>query len=127
MCGIYAIGDIDGRIYYVGKSKDIEKRVEQHKREIRKGETKLYTILKGLAALITLEFWLLEEVKEDKLNIEESYWIRKIEPILNTQVPEGGKRFIDRVNSVADAVVIADLEANGWMYECGMWLDDFEG
>ena len=50
MVGIYVIADADGRVYYVGKSKQIEKRAKQHLREMSRDEddwrkNKMYWIL----------------------------------------------------------------------------------
>lgn len=121
MKGIYAITDCDGRVYYVGQSKDLESRAKQHLREIKKDrndydKNKMYWILGIMyeCCYHTLNFQVLDIdenwTEEDLLEIEADT-TRELKPVLNTQVPKDCIRYIDNIWSVTDAIVQA--EENG--------------
>lgn len=52
-----------------------------------------------------VKFWLVEKCDEDELDYLEKFWIKRMKPVLNTQVPQGCERYINKVESVTDAYV----------------------
>ena len=124
MKGIYAITDSDGRVYYVGQSKNLEVRAYQHLNAIKKGypegNNKMYWLLENMFIndIVHLQFQVLREW-EDKENVdlrlEERKIIQMLKPVLNSQVPDGCLIYMRRINSVVDAVTIAD-ENGRWRF-----------
>ena len=124
MKGIYAITDSDGRVYYVGQSKNLEVRAYQHLNAIKKGypegNNKMYWLLGNMFIndIVHLQFQVLREW-EDKENVdlrlEERKIIQMLKPVLNSQVPDGCLIYMRRINSVVDAVTIAD-ENGRWRF-----------
>ena len=115
MCGIYVITLESDKVMYVGKSKHIEKRVKEHIEGIDKGETKMYWLLHQME-LMGVRFWVVEECEEERLSEREAFWIKTLKPVLNTQIPAGGRRYVDKVECVTDAYTQA-LENGLWKIE----------
>lgn len=112
MCGIYAITLEDDKVMYVGKSKNVLKRIKQHIEGIDQTKTKMYWLLNKMESF-GVKFWLVEKCDEDELDYLEKFWIKRMKPVLNTQVPQGCERYINKVESVTDAYVQA-LENGRW-------------
>lgn len=116
MKGIYVIVEENSGIMYVGQSKQIEERVWQHYKIIQDEEeydkTKMYWILGRMKEdpWMRLHCYILEEyssLENVDLREKEKEWIKILKPVLNTQVPQGCIRYIDMVQNVVDAYVIA--------------------
>lgn len=94
--GIYCI-KVDNKIVYVGKSRNMLKRIAQHMWEIENNEKKnMYCVLRELRHLHHhLAFDVLETIEEsgeqqeddDKIGFAEARLIRHYLPCLNTQIP----------------------------------------
>ena len=115
MIGVYVIADADGRVYYVGKSKQIEKRAKKHLYEMSREENdwrknKMYWLLGRMyyTQPMDLGLYVIRECKEEELKVLEEKMIRVLKPVLNSQIPVGGEKFIDDIECVTDAVVYAD-------------------
>lgn len=115
MCGIYVIADASGRVYYVGKSKHIEKRAKQHLYEMSRDEddyrkSKMYWILGRMyyTQPIDLGLYVVGECEEEWLDFHEQRIMRKLEPVLNSIVPPGCRRVMHKIDTVTDAIVYAD-------------------
>lgn len=124
MKGIYAITDSDGRVYYVGQSKNLEVRAYQHLNAIKKGypegDNKMYWLLGNMFVndIVHLQFQVLHEWedKEDiDLQLEEKEVIQMLKPVLNSQVPNGCVIYMRYINSVVDAVTTADKNGK-WQF-----------
>lgn len=89
--GIYCI-KVDGKIVYVGKSRNMLKRVAQHMYEIEYNKKKnMYLVLKELKSTHHVGFDVLTETTEgndDEMGIAEAYAIRHHSPCLNVQYPK---------------------------------------
>lgn len=88
--GIYCI-KVDGHIVYIGKSRNMLKRVAQHMYEISNNEKKnMYCVLRQLKATHSIAFDVLETTEEndDAIGIAEARAIRGYLPCLNTQIPK---------------------------------------
>lgn len=112
MCGIYAITLEDDKVMYVGKSKNVLKRIKQHIEGIDQTKTKMYWLLNRMESF-GVKFWLVEKCDEDELDYLEKFWIKRMKPVLNTQVPQGCERYINKVESVTEAYVQA-LKNGRW-------------
>ena len=115
MCGIYVITLEDDKVMYVGKSKHVEERMAEHIEGIDKAETKMYWLLNKMEPM-GIKFWVIEECEEERLNELEAFWINTLKPVLNTQIPTSGRRYIDKVECVVDAYMQA-LENGLWELE----------
>lgn len=123
MCGIYVITLEDDKVMYVGKSKHVEERMKEHIEGIDKGQSKMYWLLKNMEEL-GVKFWIVEECEEEDLSDYEKYWIKILKPVLNTQVPQGCERYIDRIECVIDAYEQA-LENGTWIIEKERFLEEY--
>lgn len=94
--GIYCIM-VDKKIVYVGKSRNMLKRIAQHMYEIANNEKKnMYCVLRELReSSHSIAFDVLETIEEsgnqqeddDKIGFAEARLIRHYLPCLNTQIP----------------------------------------
>ena len=89
--GIYCI-KVDGVIVYVGKSRNMLKRVAQHMAEIEMNTDKnMYNVLRELKKNHAISFDVLADTTEgedDELGFAEAYAIRHHKPCLNIQYPK---------------------------------------
>ena len=115
MIGIYVIADADGRVYYVGKSKHIEKRAKQHLYEMSRDESdwrknKMYWLLGRMyyTQPIDLGLYVAGECEEAWLDFHEQRIMKQLQPVLNSIVPPGCRRVIQEIDTVTDAIVYAD-------------------
>lgn len=88
--GIYCI-KVDNKIVYVGKSRNMLKRVAQHMAEIDYNEDKnMYRVLRELRSSHSLSFDVLCETtdgNDDEMGYAEAYAIKHHQPCLNIQFP----------------------------------------
>lgn len=118
ICGIYAI-QVNKLIVYVGQSKNIHRRIIEHWTGIygRSSQENKYKLLSAaIAAHYPISFYLLEECKDKELNKKEEFWIKAINPILNSQHNKNNgselttTQFFDIIlneeNRVSDAILI---------------------
>ena len=88
--GIYCI-KVDGVIVYVGKARDMLKRVAQHMAEIEMNHDKnMYNVLRELKENHHIGFDVLTDTTEgddDEMGHAEAYAIRHHHPCLNIQYP----------------------------------------
>lgn len=89
--GIYCI-KVDGKIVYVGKSRNMLKRIAQHMYEIEYNKKKnMYLVLNELKSTHHISFDVLTKTTEgddDEMGIAEAYAIRRHAPCLNVQWPK---------------------------------------
>lgn len=116
MCGIYVIADSCGRIYYVGQSREIEKRAKAHLYEMSRDENddrknKMYWILGRMydTQPIDLGLYIVRECEEKDLKKLEEVMIRVFKPVLNSKIPKGGEKFIQYIQNVTDAIQWAEF------------------
>lgn len=82
VCGIYKIVNDDNGKIYVGSSKDINKRWEQHLRELNTGKhhsAKLQHAWNKSGNKLNLSFHVLEECSQDELFVREQVWMDLLE------------------------------------------------
>ena len=115
MKGIYIIADKEGRIYYVGRSQSIDTRARSHLAKIIQDreyykKTKMYLLLEDLTAKVELGCYVVVEslMRIDLRKLEKEY-IVKFKPILNTLVPSGCEKYIDKVETAEDVIKLAGL------------------
>lgn len=88
--GIYCI-KVDGQIVYVGKSRNMLKRIAQHMYEIEYNKKKnMYLVLRELKSTHQISFDVLTETTEEddnEMGHAEAYAIRHHQPCLNVQYP----------------------------------------
>ena len=93
--GIYCI-KIDDTIVYIGKSRNMLKRVSQHYVEIKKQSEAKYRIMaeaqrKGHAINFDVLYYAKENGRDaiiEEIGMIEGEYIRKYSPVLNTQIPK---------------------------------------
>lgn len=93
--GIYCI-KLDDNIVYIGKSRDMLKRVAQHYVGIKTGSEKKYRLIAELAKKgYRVKFDVLYYAKcttsssiQEEIGQKEGEYIRQYRPILNTQIPK---------------------------------------
>ena len=117
--GIYKIS-IDGIVAYIGKSDNMLWRLAQHYTSLRSGDTAhKYQILreaKRREHRVTFEVLCYAKSKskddlEEELGAAEGYYIRKLRPLLNTQIPkESDWRKYD-YNAAAVTVTLEEILA----------------
>ena len=90
MKGIYCIV-VNKCIVYVGKSRNVEQRIQAHWDMIYSNvvqENKYNLLHQCLRQRVRVDFYLIEEVEEDKLDEKEQFWIKSLKPILNSMYNE---------------------------------------
>lgn len=88
--GIYCI-KVDNKIVYVGKSRNMLKRIAQHMTEIEYNTDKnMYNVLRELKTAHSISFDTLLVTKEDddEMGVAEAKAIRHYQPCLNIQYPK---------------------------------------
>ena len=88
--GIYCIV-VNKCIVYVGKSRNVEQRIQAHWNMIYSNvvqENKYNLLHQCLRQRVRVDFYLIEEANEDKLDEKEQFWIRNLKPILNSMYNE---------------------------------------
>lgn len=86
MKGIYCIV-VNKCIVYVGKSRNVEQRIQAHWNMIYSNvvqENKYNLLHQCLRQRERIDFYLIEEANEEKLDEKEQFWIRNLKPILNS-------------------------------------------
>ena len=86
MKGIYCIV-VNKCIVYVGKSRNVEQRIQAHWNMIYSNvvqENKYNLLHQCLRQRVRIDFYLIEECDEKKLDQCEQFWIRNLKPILNS-------------------------------------------
>ena len=116
MRGVYMIADNCGRVYYIGQSKDIEKRAKQHLYELNRDEedwrkNKMYRLLGRIYGLdqMDLGLYVIKECEEKDLKKLEDVMIRVFKTVLNSKIPKGGEKFIQWIENIEDAIFYADF------------------
>lgn len=97
MKGIYCIV-VNKCIVYVGKSKNVEQRIQAHWNMIYSNvieENKYNLLHQCLRQRVRIDFYLIEECDEDKMDEKEQFWIRSLKPILNSIYNEKMGMMID--------------------------------
>lgn len=88
--GVYCI-KVDDKIVYVGKSRNMLKRVAQHMAEIEETtEKNMYIVLRDLRAAHSLAFdtlYTTTEEDDDAIGFAEARLIKEYQPCLNIQFP----------------------------------------
>lgn len=90
MKGIYCIV-VNKCIVYVGKSRNVEQRIQAHWNMIYSNvvqENKYNLLHQCLRQRVRIDFYLIEEANEDKLDEKEQFWIKSLKPILNSMYNE---------------------------------------
>ena len=88
--GIYCIV-VNKCIVYVGKSRNVEQRIQAHWNMIYSNvvqENKYNLLHQCLRQKVRIDFYLIEEVEEQKLDEKEQFWIKSLKPILNSMYNE---------------------------------------
>ena len=88
--GIYCIV-VNKCIVYVGKSRNVEQRIQAHWNMIYSNvvqENKYNLLHQCLRQRVRVDFYLIEEANEEKLDEKEQFWIRNLKPILNSMYNE---------------------------------------
>ena len=90
MKGIYCIV-VNKCIVYVGKSRNVEQRIQAHWNMIYSNvvqENKYNLLHQCLRQRVRIDFYLIEQANEEKLDEKEQFWIRSLKPILNSMYNE---------------------------------------
>ncbi len=85
--GIYLITFEPSGLRYVGKSKDLSARWNQHIESLAKGKhaKKLQDVY---SSSTNMKFTVVLECHEDHIDLMEAHFINRLEPELNSQIPE---------------------------------------
>lgn len=114
--GIYCIS-INGQIVYIGKSKNMLRRLAQHWVGIKTGSERKYRILaeaKQRHHKVSFDvcYYAVEsdpELLEKELGEKEGEFIRKEKPVLNTQIPKAENWRNYDVNKTANTITLPDI------------------
>lgn len=114
--GIYKIC-IDGQTVYVGKSKNMLRRLAQHWVGIRTGNSRKYRIL-AEAKLhnhkisFDVLYYAVEHkpsLIDEELGQKEGEFIRSLKPVLNVQIPKATNwRYYD-INKTANTITLSEI------------------
>ena len=114
--GIYSIS-FDGQIVYIGKSKNMLKRIAEHRVGIGLRSEHKYEILQeAMSHGYDIKFDVLYYAKSkrtadltEELGQKESEYIRLYRPVLNTQIPKADDWRKYSINKNAASVSLADI------------------
>lgn len=113
MTGIYCIR-VDNCITYIGQSVNISNRINSHNISIYTEKKNKYLLLKS--ALFhghSISFYLLEETDEKNLDEREQFWIRLIQPPLNSNFNHLNGKNIDS-NTFFNHIYSTSGWVEGW-------------
>lgn len=106
MCGIYKITQKSTGIFYIGKSKHIERRWEQHRNCNLPGwHHELFQ------NPVDFSFEVLEECEENELTAREAYWIKELKAVekgFNIQGPSTAEDSYFLIHSPAAKIALND-------------------
>ena len=114
--GIYQIS-IDGQIVYVGKSKNMLRRLAQHWVGIKTESERKYRILAEAkrhrhAVGFSVLYYAVEltpKLIEEELGEKEGEFIREIKPVLNTQIPKADNWRRYEINEIASTITLSEI------------------
>ena len=114
--GIYKIS-IDDQIVYIGKSKNMLRRLAQHQIGIEKQEERKYRILAEAKRhrhrvsfdVLYYAVELTPKLIEEELGEKEGEFIRKLKPVLNTQIPKADNWRNYEINKIADTITLSEI------------------
>lgn len=114
--GIYSIS-IDGQIVYIGKSKNMLKRIAEHRVGVALQSEHKYEILQeAMSHGYNIKFDVLYYAKSkqpalltEELGSKEGEYIRLYRPVLNTQIPKADNWRKYEFNKNAASVSLADI------------------
>lgn len=111
-CGVYYIRNVLDDKYYVGSSKNVERRIQTHKQHLDKGCHNCRTLQKDYdtTGLDNFEFNIIEkDISEDLLTAYEKYWIYKYNAIVmykgyNEIFPTTNHKLFKKVYNLKESV-----------------------
>ena len=114
--GIYQIS-IDGQIVYVGKSKNMLRRLAQHWVGIKTESERKYRILAEAkrhrhAVGFSVLYYAVEltpKLIEEELGEKEGEFIREIKPVLNTQIPKADNWRSYEIHEIASTITLSEI------------------
>ena len=113
--GIYEIC-IDGKTVYVGKSKNMLRRLAQHWVGIKTESERKYRILaeakrhKHKVSFDVLYYAVeLPPLIEEELGEKEGEFIRELKPVLNTQIPKADNWRNYEINEIASTITLSEI------------------
>ena len=114
--GIYEIS-IDGQTVYVGKSKNMLRRLAQHWVGIKTESERKYRILAEAkrhrhAVGFSVLYYAMElppELIEEELGEKEGVFIRELKPVLNKQIPKADNWRSYEINEIASTITLSEL------------------
>lgn len=114
--GIYQIS-IDGQIVYVGKSKNMLRRLAQHWVGIKtKGERKYRILAEAKRHRHNVSFEVLyyaiemtPKLIDEELGEKEGKFIRELKPALNTQIPKANNWRSYEINKTASTITLSEI------------------
>ena len=114
--GIYEIS-IDGQTVYVGKSKNMLRRLAQHWVGIKTESERKYRILAEAkrhrhAVGFSVLYYAVEltpKLIEEELGEKEGEFIRELKPVLNTQIPKADNWHSYEINEIASTITLSEI------------------
>lgn len=114
--GIYQIS-IDGQIVYIGKSKNMLRRLAQHWVGISTESERKYRILaeakrhkhRVSCDVLYYAVELTPKLIEEELGEKEGEYIRELKPVLNTQIPKADNWRSYTINKLADTITLSEI------------------
>ena len=114
--GIYEI-HIDGQTVYVGKSKNMLRRLAQHWVGIKTESERKYRILAEAkrhrhAVRFSVLYYAVEltpKLIEEELGEKEGEFIRELKPVLNTQIPKADNWRSYEINEIASTITLSEI------------------
>ena len=114
--GIYSIS-IDDQLVYIGKSKNMLRRVAEHWVGIKKGSERKYRILaeaqrKGYPINFDVLYYAKEQTRsriEEEIGQKEGEFIREKMSVLNRQVPKADDWRKYEINEIANKITLKEL------------------
>ena len=114
--GIYEIS-IDGQTVYVGKSKNMLRRLAQHWVGIKTESERKYRILAEAkrhrhAVSFSVLYYAVEltpKLIEEELGEKEGEFIRELKPVLNTQIPKADNWRSYEINEIASTITLSEI------------------
>ena len=114
--GIYKIS-IDDHIVYIGKSKNMLRRLAQHYVGIKTGSERKYRILDeakrhGHSVSFDVLYDAVEltaDLIEEEIGEKEGQYIRAYRPVLNTQIPKADNWRSYEINETASTITLSEI------------------
>ena len=100
MTGIYKIENLINHQVYIGQSKTIEKRWQDHKNRAKNGTSKFYNALREYG-IENFSWEVIEECPQEKLDEAEIYWIEYYDSFKNGYNSTSGGQFQTAISSQA--------------------------